>query len=692
VGTESQSSAAPAALRPALSITDRARTSTRLAVLTAVLLIPGVVATWAFAAVIGGQISFADSEQSGVGALRPVLAELVATAGQPAGSSTGSLSDLVTQYPDLDLADAVGAVDAAGTDVVARTSALVDLATAIGNNSKLILDPDLDSFYVMDAQIVQMPKVVLAAAQSAAPAAGSFSERVAAQAVLAGELSGAATALHSDAETAAQNTSLPQLKQRLATLDSLATAVGELGRRLSTTLGHPAAADPGPLLAALAAAITPTTGTLTSLLENRAGTLREERDLTLGVTAICLIFGVWLAAAVWWRTRHDVALTVAGVKAIAAGELRELPLPTGKDELGDIGRSIVVAREQLANQAVKLRETRRAQEEQAHITFLQQRAAERQARDRAQQLVAGTSTAVVEELDQVVGHVDAVRATAGTVDDRVSRANEETRIVVAKADQADRVVTALGESLRRVAGMAQLISGVADQTRLLALNATIEAARAGKAGRGFSVVAGEVKNLAMTTANSTGEITGIIAELERDADQMSVAIRGMSAGIAGVNEATSVLSDVADEQRALVLRLEEAVSGTMARVRGMEQQTASLERRTFERVPAYGPVVVSDRGVKYPGTLVDLSETGIGCRLDARIEVTDGQPLEVAVPLKGVTYQFSTHAVRIESDSDGTALGLLLDRPPAFAQQALKNFISEQLDGIESYVEALNAG
>jgi hypothetical protein len=149
-----------------------------------------------------------------------------------------------------------------------------------------------------------------------------------------------------------------------------------------------------------------------------------------------------------------------------------------------------------------------------------------------------------------------------------------------------------------------------------------------------------------------------------------------------MNEATSVLFGVAEEQRVLIERLDRSITGTMQRVHGMERLTDSLERRTFERVPAYGPVLVRDHEIEYPGTLMDLSLTGIGCRLDAQLDVPDGHVLEVVLTLRGVTHEVRANAVRVDVDTSGTVLGLLLHQPSPSTQQALKDFLAGELDGI----------
>ncbi|PSU36473.1 chemotaxis protein [Photobacterium lutimaris] len=105
---------------------------------------------------------------------------------------------------------------------------------------------------------------------------------------------------------------------------------------------------------------------------------------------------------------------------------------------------------------------------------------------------------------------------------------EETIISVntlhKELDDSKRVINALSESSRQIEGILDVIGTIADQTNLLALNAAIEAARAGEAGRGFAVVADEVRSLAQKTQSSTGEIHQMITQLQDIAGQAVAAV------------------------------------------------------------------------------------------------------------------------------------------------------------------------
>jgi hypothetical protein len=292
---------------------------------------------------------------------------------------------------------------------------------------------------------------------------------------------------------------------------------------------------------------------------------------------------------------------------------------------------------------------------------------------------------VIGELSDVVVQIDAVRTAASTIDDRVGAADAAARGVVEQAGEADRSVKALAISLGQVADVAQLIAGIADQTRLLALNATIEAARAGEAGRGFTVVAQEVKNLADTTAVSTEEITGTIVTLRQEAEAVASAITLMNRGIVGVDEATAVLSDVATEQRALVQRLDACVGESIGRVRAMSSLTDKLERRQFERVPAVGQLqlLIDDRAV--PAATIDISEGGLRCTVAASGSPAEGHVLEIELALPDGNIALAARVVRrtarhAERQTDHE-LGLEFLSPDAETARRLSDYVRAKAAG-----------
>lgn len=127
--------------------------------------------------------------------------------------------------------------------------------------------------------------------------------------------------------------------------------------------------------------------------------------------------------------------------------------------------------------------------------------------------------------------------------DIVRDASAEMERIAASVTQSSEVVYALGERSKAISGIVQTIREIADQTNLLALNAAIEAARAGEQGRGFAVVADEVRKLAERTSQATGEIGSMISAIQGETDS---AIASIEAGTGQAKNGAALAQQAAD--------------------------------------------------------------------------------------------------------------------------------------------------
>ncbi|WP_025698682.1 methyl-accepting chemotaxis protein, partial [Paenibacillus durus] len=149
----------------------------------------------------------------------------------------------------------------------------------------------------------------------------------------------------------------------------------------------------------------------------------------------------------------------------------------------------------------------------------------------------------------------------------IARMGEKMNDIKRAVDEADSRLTLLSGQTVKIAEITSLINEISEHTHLLALNASIEAARAGEAGRGFNVVAGEVKKLAGYSAESAKEISTLIANIRENANLALSSMTDVKARTAEGNEITSLSLDQFQE----ILRSISEVSGKTSEISGSAQ-------------------------------------------------------------------------------------------------------------------------
>jgi methyl-accepting chemotaxis protein len=234
-----------------------------------------------------------------------------------------------------------------------------------------------------------------------------------------------------------------------------------------------------------------------------------------------------------WQIRANDAAVKAREQAVAAARRREL------DALANAFESNVL------NVAASVSKT--ASEVQA--VSAQQLVAADASCNRAA-IVASASHQASADVESVAAATEELSASIREIANRSASAAEFVEATTADAEIASRFMAELQQTAQRIGTVTQLIGAIAGQTNLLSLNAAIEAARAGEMGKGFSVVASEVKTLANRTAQATREIQAQITTLQGDTAQVGGAIAAMVTKIQNVSRLTAAIATAVQQQGA----------------------------------------------------------------------------------------------------------------------------------------------
>mgnify|MGYP000271213178 CR=1 FL=1 len=151
-------------------------------------------------------------------------------------------------------------------------------------------------------------------------------------------------------------------------------------------------------------------------------------------------------------------------------------------------------------------------------------------------------------VQEIAAGIEELAASAGEITSQLNRVTGVTSSAVERSKSATEIMSTMADEARAIGDVIALIQGIAEQTNLLALNATIEAARAGEAGKGFAVVASEVKELANQASSATETISSQIASIRDSSSRAVSAIEDIQSIIGEVDEVSTSVAGAVEEQ------------------------------------------------------------------------------------------------------------------------------------------------
>lgn len=281
--------------------------------------------------------------------------------------------------------------------------------------------------------------------------------------------------------------------------------------------------------------------------------------VAVATVVLMLIVVLWLASVIIRNIKIAVVDVNRTLIALSTRDLTARTRYTGKDEFGEISRNLDNMAQQISEVIGEIGSATAqvaTAAEQSSAVALQTSQNVAQQRLGTDQMATAISQMSATVKDVARSTTDAAamsqRVNTSTVQGKAEIENTISLIqgLSLQAEQTSQIIGELKGESNAISSVLDVIRGVADQTNLLALNAAIEAARAGEQGRGFAVVADEVRNLAKKTQESTVSIQNMIANLqsgsERAATSMQETLGKAQAGASNVVRAGELLEEIAE--------------------------------------------------------------------------------------------------------------------------------------------------
>ena len=293
------------------------------------------------------------------------------------------------------------------------------------------------------------------------------------------------------------------------------------------------------------------------------------------ITAIVVALGIFFSTFISRSVRKPVAELKGVLEKVAQGDLSVDIKVESKDEIGMISQSLKDALSSIKSLIAKsktISSSLASSSEELSATTEEISRNLKSQTERASQIASAAeemSQTVVDIAKNASNIAEVSVTTAGVAkegkDMTINTANE-IKVIEGAISKLSEVINILGDRSRQIGEIVTVIKDIADQTNLLALNAAIEAARAGEQGRGFAVVADEVRKLAERTAKATDEIAEMIRGIQSEVDvaegSMEDATKKVASGVELSQKAANILGQILGKAQELQSMIQQIASAT----------------------------------------------------------------------------------------------------------------------------------
>ncbi len=376
-------------------------------------------------------------------------------------------------------------------------------------------------------------------------------------------------------------------------------------------------------------------------------------ELTIIFVVIATIIAATIGLIITISIQKNLKSIAKGLEQVACGDLTGNVKVRGRDEfriLAASANSMIVNNKKLiskvTNATIQLEESANEVKEASEvindysmdITQAISEISEGIARqsEHAQECVLMTN-ALSDDMQEVSNVVEKVEQLVGETDAMISKGMEIIRILGSRASETTTITAKVGESIEALRAesasineFVETITDISEQTNLLSLNASIEAARAGEAGRGFSVVAEQIRKLADDSAVAAGEISHNVESIgnqtRNSVESAQAAVKMVELQTAAVAEVVEVFKVMSDRMRELVVGLKEIVASTEKADKERSDTLAAVKNiSAIIEETANSAEIVSENTMKLLANVENLNKTA-----DALGENMNGLKIEIA--------------------------------------------------------------